>query len=158
MPCCPSCQNCVSLFFCLFVFLTAEANIDNGELRLELRAKDQVWKISMSIAVFSSNLSPPLFKTYNMQPRCLWPYWSPLWALVINTEPLSGANIYSIALSNMLNNLKHTEDSLMLSGGGKIIPIWKGQGVGVVFAFLFLLNAFWLYSWKGHSYRTLKAK
>lgn len=33
------------------------------------------------------------------------------WALIINTEPLSEANIFSVALLNMLNNLKCIEDS-----------------------------------------------
>ena len=65
----------------------------------------------------------------------------------------------SVALLNMLNNLKCTEDSLILDGGGKTIPILRAHGVcGGVFAFLFLLNAFGLYSWKGHSCKTLKAK
>lgn len=80
------------------------------------------------------------------------------WARIINTQPLSDTNTFLVALLNMLNNLKCTEDSLILSGGGKTIPILKEQRVGGVFAFLFLLNAFGLYSWKGHSYRTLKAK
>lgn len=79
------------------------------------------------------------------------------WELIINTKPLSDANIFSIALLNLLNNLKGTEDSLMLIGEAKTIPIGWGQGMWG-FPFLFLLNAFLLYSWKGHSYRTLKAK
>lgn len=33
------------------------------------------------------------------------------WTLIINTKPVSDANIFSIALLNMLNNLKGTEDS-----------------------------------------------
>ena len=50
------------------------------------------------------------------------------WVLIINTEPLSDVTIFFIALLNMLNDLKSTEDSLMLGGGGKTIPIWRGQG------------------------------
>lgn len=80
------------------------------------------------------------------------------WARIINAQSLSDTNMFLVAFLNMINNLKCTEDSLILGGGGKTMPILSEQGVGRVFAFLFLLNAFGLYSWKAHSYRTLKAK
>lgn len=113
------------------------------EVKFWVKVVGRAWKPLWALLYFLPNLFAPSIIKHTICNLIAFDLigFSFAWVVIINTEPLSDANIFSVALLNMLNNLKRTEDSLMLGGGGKTIPIWKGQGVvgSLLFCFYWML-------------------